>query len=246
MMRESRKVREIRHGELIQEKAASIWGWSTPSGKMRASRRVDLLHSFASLKEARTVLEIGCGTGEFTSRLLKDKGVNKIIAIDISLDLIKKGREKIKGPGVNFVVADAENLPFKEGVADAVIGVSVLHHLEIKAAFKEIMRAVKKGGKIVFSEPNMLNPQIMLTKNIPLIKKAAGDVKDETAFLRWSMIKFLKSLGLTNVNAVPFDFLHPLVPEKFSRPVQSIGLFIEKMPLFRELSGSLLIHAQKE
>jgi SAM-dependent methyltransferase len=126
-----------------------------------------------------------------------------------------------------------------------VAGARVLHHLDLESSFDEICRVLKKGGFIAFCEPNMLNPQIMIQKNIPFIKKLMGDTPDETAFFKWRLIKFLEARGFEDVKVVPFDFLHPWTPKPFVSIVQDISDILEKTPLIREIAGSLRISAVK-
>ena len=67
------------------------------------------------------------------------------------------------------------------GNVDSVVGSSVLHHLEVDAALKEIWRVLKPGGLVFFTEPNMMNPQIAVQENVPAIKERLGDSSpDET------------------------------------------------------------------
>jgi hypothetical protein len=104
---------------------------------------------------------------------------------------------------------------------------------------------LKPGGRIAFTEPNMLNPQIALQKNIPWLKRKLGDSPDETAFFSWKIKKFLTSAGFINVQATPFDFLHPAIPPKLINPVLGISKIAEKTPLLKAIAGSLFIQAVK-
>ena len=73
---------------------------------------------------------------------------------------------------------------FSAGTFDAILGVSILHHLNWHTALANCFQLLKPNGIIRFSEPNLLNPQTYLTKNIPLLKRLAGDSPDEYAFTR--------------------------------------------------------------
>ena len=112
-------------------------------------------------------------------------------AIDISPELIEEAKKKSKR---KMFLSDPECL--SNGVCqnqfDAVIGSSVLHHLDIEKAMAEIYRVLKPGGIVAFTEPNMMNPQIALQKNIPWLKRKLGDSPDETAFFRWKIRTLLK------------------------------------------------------
>lgn len=236
------KIQEIKHGKKIADSADFIWGWGTAAGKKRAERRVNYLISLADIKPGKKVLEVGCGTGIFTEKLAATNA--KIFAIDISPDIISKAENKMKLANVVFKIADLENLPFENGSFDCVVGISILHHVDIKKALKEIKRVLKRPGVIVFSEPNMLNPQVALVKNISWLKELAGDTPDETAFFRWSIKKLLVNEGLFDVAIKPFDFLHPKTPLGIINGAEKFGFLLEKIPLIREFAGSLLITAK--
>ena len=237
-----RKINEIEHGKRITDKAEVYWGWSTAAGKKRAERRAELIISCGQLNPEKNVLEAGCGTGIFTEKLSKTGAA--ITALDISPDLLNLAKNRIKTENVFFVLGDLENLEFADNSFDAVVGVSILHHINLDTALKEIKRVLKNGGKIVFSEPNMLNPQIMLQKNIPILRKLAGDTEYERAFFRWPLAKILKTTGFKNITIKPFDWLHPFTPTTLIPIVEKMGNLLEKIPVVKEFAGSLLIYAE--
>ena len=49
-------------------------------------------------------------------------------------------------------------LAFPEASCDVVFGVSVLHHLELDTALREIRRVLKPHGVMIFAEPLDINP----------------------------------------------------------------------------------------
>ena len=144
-----------------------------------------------------------------------------------------------------FEIQNAYQMSFADNSFNAVIGSSVLHHLEIGKALREIIRVLKPGGCIAFTEPNMMNPQIALQKNIPWLKRKQGDSPDETAFFRWVLKKLLTDAGFSRITIQPFDFLHPAVPQKLISAVSAVGRIAEATPLIREIAGSLHISACK-
>jgi len=241
-MVDKRLQNEIEHGKfLASHNAGEIWNWETPAGKIRWARRVGMLTN--SLKSGMKVLEIGCGTGFFTQEIVK-KPV-QVTAIDISPDLIEIARQNIIYQNVEFTIENAYDMTFDDQTFDAVIGSSVLHHLDIDQALKEIYRVLKPGGYIAFTEPNMMNPQIALQKNIPALKKALGDSPDETAFFIWNLRTKLKSFGFLEIEINPFDFLHPQIPGRMIKYIKPLTDLAEKIPVFRHISGSLFTKATK-
>ena len=77
------------------------------------------------------------------------------------------------------------------------------------------------------------------------IKRLLGDSPDETAFVRWKLRSLLEMIGYEKVRITPFDWLHPMTPRLLIGPVALMGRLLEKVPLLREFSGSLLIEARR-
>lgn len=237
MKSNARAENEIRHGAFVVQQGEQIWNWSSLAGQRRWQRRADLFSSFLGNNE-KSVLEMGCGTGLFTAELIKTK--NQITAIDISQDLLDIAQKRV-GKNALFLVRDAHQSGFPDNLFDFVVGSSVLHHFAVESALPEIYRIIKPGGKFMFTEPNMLNPQIFLQKNISFFKKMAGDSLDETAFFRWFVLNKISKAGFENVVVEPFDFMHPALPEFLLDYGNPIFIFLEKTPLVREFAGSLMI-----
>jgi SAM-dependent methyltransferase len=132
-----------------------------------------------------------------------------------------------------------------DGPFDAVVGSSLLHHLAYASALICIYELLAPGGRLSFAEPNMLNPQIAVQKNVPLIKRLLGDSPDETAFVRWRLARLLQRIGFVEVRIIPFDWLHPATPRGLITAVSLVARVLEKLPLLREFSGSLHIVARR-
>ena len=153
---------EIRHGRyLAGSDTETIWGWGSLAGKFRAERRAKMIACSARLRPGIKILEIGCGTGIFTEKFAETGA--RILAVDISHDLLSKAIErKLPSNQVQF-----ENIKFEEctlkGSFDAIVGSSVLHHLDIELSLPKIFDLLRPGGYFCFAEPNQLNPQIAVT-----------------------------------------------------------------------------------
>jgi 2-polyprenyl-3-methyl-5-hydroxy-6-metoxy-1,4-benzoquinol methylase len=238
----SRQQDEIDHGKRLAEgDPEKVWGWGTAAGKLRAERRARLISCGADLKPGVRALEIGCGTGLFTT-MFASTGAS-IVAVDLSDELLEYARAR----GISnatFLHKGFEECAV-DGPFNAVIGSSVLHHLDLPVALPKILSLLRPGGIMSFAEPNMLNPQVALQKNVPWIKQCMGESPGETAFVSWRLASQLESYGFEMVEIVPFDLLHPMVPTPFIPAVQKIGRIIESMPILRGIAGSLYIRARK-
>jgi len=55
----------------------------------------------------------------------------------------------------------------------------------------------------------------------------------------------MKQNGFRNVEIINFDFLHPAIPRWMLPGMEKIALMVEKIPVIRSISGSLIIKASK-
>ena len=94
-------------------------------------------------KETR-VLELACGSGQFTLPLARRAGVWE--ATDYSVPMVEAAKKR-NIPGAVFSVQDATNLPYEDGSFDLVLIANALHVMpQPEKALGEIHRVLKKGG----------------------------------------------------------------------------------------------------
>jgi len=99
---------------------------------------------FIRLAARGRVLDVGVGPGQLAELYCPAPRV----AIDISLQMAKLARERLRDTGL--VVGDAEELPFRRGSFDTVIGSELFYYLANPRNFlSEVRRVLAPGGKIV-------------------------------------------------------------------------------------------------
>ena len=244
MSRPGRLEREIEFHRGIAGRAEIVWNWDSPSGRRRAARRSEIFARECGLRPGIRALEVGCGTGIFLEAAATTGA--DIIALDLSADLLAQARARVAAAGkVRLSRGNAEQMPFRAGSFDAAYGSSILHHLNIDAALAEVHRVLRPGGRIVFAEPNILNPQVAVMFHLGLTKKYFGVSPDEMAFSRFRAAKALRDAGFTEIAVKPFDFLHPSTPARVMDAVARVGRALEAVPLLREIAGSMMITAMK-
>jgi SAM-dependent methyltransferase len=102
------------------------------------------------LFENLKIIDIGSGTGK-TIKLFKTPS-NKVWGLDIS-----DRRNDTYSDSYEFICGNALNIPFKDSFFDLVVSFDVIEHIEDDVKFmKEIIRVLKKDGKIVIGTPNRL------------------------------------------------------------------------------------------
>ncbi len=98
-------------------------------------------------KQGNIVLEIGCGTGEF-SRLLAQR-FKQVIAIDLSPKMIEVAQQHSQGfDNINFQVADILQWQFLEKF-DAISSIATVHHLPLETLLPSLKATLSPGGKLV-------------------------------------------------------------------------------------------------
>lgn len=125
-----------------------------------------LMTIVGDIKDKR-VLDFGCGTG-WASVIYARKGAY-VTGIDISHGALKKGKEMAMKENlqerIHFIQGSAESLPFREEY-DIIIGISILHHLDLDSSVNSIKSVLRKGGRAIFFEPLAHNHILNLFRRI--------------------------------------------------------------------------------
>lgn len=107
-------------------------------------------HVYANVR-SQNVLEIGCGTGRHTVRLLASQ--NKVTGIDISEGMLAVLRDKITNPLLTLVQGDFLATPIPNAPFDSIATSLVLEHVfDLDIFFDCARRVLRPGGRIYISE----------------------------------------------------------------------------------------------
>jgi SAM-dependent methyltransferase len=104
----------------------------------------------------KKILDIGCGFGWCELNFI-DRGVGKITATEISEKDIETAKKNVKSEKVEYAVASATDLPFKDEAFDTVVCWEVIEHIPKNTEhllFSEVKRVLKPGGSFYLSTPN--------------------------------------------------------------------------------------------
>jgi 2-polyprenyl-3-methyl-5-hydroxy-6-metoxy-1,4-benzoquinol methylase len=101
------------------------------------------------------LLDFGCGPGIYST--IFGKAGYEVIGFDISPNNIAIARQLAERYGlsetVHFTADVAEDVKFPNDYFDVVVGIDILHHVDIAHSVKECMRVLKPGGAAFFKEP---------------------------------------------------------------------------------------------
>jgi malonyl-CoA O-methyltransferase len=113
----------------------------------RMLERLDLM-----TMKPQKILDAGAGTGWGVQGLMEKYSSAHIIALDLSLPMLKQSKEKggwFRKPGL--LCADAEFLPVADGSIDLIFSNLMLQWCDSKKVFAEFKRVLKPGGLLMFS-----------------------------------------------------------------------------------------------
>jgi len=97
------------------------------------------------------ILDVGCGTGEFTARIARLFPAARTIGVDIVDAHLERARERCKafGDRVTFQHADAFELPFADGTFDLVACRHMLQAIpDAPRVLAQLVRVLKPGGRL--------------------------------------------------------------------------------------------------
>ena len=187
---------------------SKVMGWQGAPWLERPQRlqeeRTDLLIQQLNLKPGMVVGDIGAGTGHIAQMMAEKIGPNGVAwVVDIQPQMIKMLQKKAEGlPKGRMQIRQSseKNLNLPDRILDVAIMVDVYHELEYpRETLQSLMKAVKKGGKIVFVEYRAFDPDVPIkplhTMSVAQVQKEAEDLGlkyEKAESLSWqNMITFI-------------------------------------------------------
>jgi len=145
--------------EKYREKVRNVY--DGPQGAMLAACSLLSLHTTFGerlfrarkfdLRGARRILDVGSGAGQIAKHLLKYADPTAdLTCSDLSCEMLRRARNRLKSDRPRFVVADLTQLPFADGAFDCVTCGYVLEHVpDPRLGLQEISRVLQPGGRLL-------------------------------------------------------------------------------------------------
>ncbi len=100
-----------------------------------------------------STLDVATGTCDVA--IEASKKTPYVVGVDLSLNMLKIGKQKVKNRNIDLVCAAAEELPFdKESFDNVIIAFGIRNVVDRVSALFEFKRVLKKGGRVVILEFN--------------------------------------------------------------------------------------------
>jgi SAM-dependent methyltransferase len=219
--------------------------WRSEAARYDEINRVfgEALIDAAHLSPGERVLDVGCGAGAIAleaARRVRPGG--SVLAVDISPELVAVARDRAASAGaeeVEVVEADAAAYPYDEAAFDVLVSRNgLMFFVDPDAALANLARALRPGGRIVFTAPQALdrNPWIMVAgaAAAPHVGIPAGVAPGQPGPLgladRSLIADVLERAGFT---AVEIEELTGSI--RIGTNVDDAVAFIRSMPMVRDL-----------
>ena len=188
--------------------------------------RKKAVRQIADENRALKVLDVACGTGDFTRESARKVAPgSEVTGVDISEGMLAVGKEKIRKEGVlaGLYVADCEALPYEDNTFDRIsvgFGVRNFEHLDI--GLKEMFRVLKPEGKLVILELSVPSDPVIrwcyklyFLKILPAIGGLVSGDRGAYEYLPASVLRFpapelfirmMRDSGFDTVEHTPLTF----------------------------------------
>ncbi len=181
--------------------------------------------------EPAAILDLAAGTGVLSSRLEQTPDKNTVYSLDLTLDYLKKAKEK--SSTLSLLNSTAELLPFRGEIFDSIVSSYLAKYIDIESVVQESWRVLKHDGVIVFHDFTLPENRIVerFWKIHFLLLKLCG--------------KLLKEWAPT------FDKLDKLIykteawPDETIRYLKKTG-FVKVFCKYYTLGTTAIVYARKE
>ncbi|QDS98368.1 class I SAM-dependent methyltransferase [Adhaeretor mobilis] len=139
------KVKRVYSGP----KGALLSTCSTLSLHIPLGKRIFRNRKF-DLRGCRSILDVGSGAGQLAGHVLRYSDPEaELTCTDLSRQMLRRARNRLKDGSPRFVTADLAHLPFRDGAFDCITCGYVLEHLpDPEPGLAEMARVLEKGGRM--------------------------------------------------------------------------------------------------
>ena len=217
-------------------------------------RELEIISDAIFSSKPKRILDLGCGGG-WLSKIISSNG-NQIVGIDVSESLIKVAKN-VAPKSNGFIVGDCMNLGLKSNTFDLIIGMGILHHLDLDKTLSECHRVLRENGLLLIMEPNALNPLMAIGRR--LVPEGTC-TEDERSIVPNTLMKGMVRNGL-KIQSIEYLFPYSFSASYISGKIQSqtyqnfIRIMlpiiegsekvVEKIPFIRKMNSTIIAIGEK-
>lgn len=165
---------------------------------------VQKLQEISQLPANKKILEIGCGNGIGTRLIHEYFKPSEFVATEYDESLVEITKEKVKDLNVLIEQADATKFRFANNEFDAVVGLSVIHHIpNWEEALDELHRIIKPNGLLIIKELSIETFETLFGK----ISRKFVEHPYDDMFRKDEFINYLKQKGFKLEVLMPHSML---------------------------------------
>lgn len=147
---------QIKTEGVVLRKAAYLYDLLSPFMGLGLERKVNAYCvEKLNISGGEQILDVGCATGNLTLKVAQSLQSGQATGVDASPEMIKLACRKRGRLPVDFIRADAEELPFSSNSFQKTVSSYFFHHINIRAKRKvlaELIRVTEKGGRVLLAD----------------------------------------------------------------------------------------------
>jgi ubiquinone/menaquinone biosynthesis C-methylase UbiE len=168
---------------------------------------VKKLQQISHLGADKKILEIGCGNGIGTRLIQQVFKPREFIATEYDESLVEIARLKNKNLNVRVEAGDATQLRFQDNEFDAVIGLSVIHHIpNWKDCVDELLRITKPNGLLIIKELSIETFETPLGK----LSRRLVEHPYDAMLKKKEFLDYLEQRGFKVITLLPHSMMYLL------------------------------------
>lgn len=223
------------------ENGGYLYSVEAPLSSQLANARMTELSIKLGEFGGANVLDVGCGDGTYSMKLLELGRASFVTGIDPAKNAVAFAKEKHFSSAAKFQVCSGDDLPFENDSFDKVYFRGVLHHMQNPE--KAIQEGFRVAREIVLVEPNGFSPVLKLIEKVSPYHRA----HNEKSYTSITLKKWVAQAGGKVLEEKRGGLVPCFCPDWAAKLLKSIEPLVEAVPIASHaLSAVYVLRASKK